>query len=67
MGRIWTLGRQAEGYAIWNMVTGGDPAVKFPPTDRGWDGAWSKYRAAEQAAAPDAGGGGWVGVAVWEG
>lgn len=46
-GTRFVLGRTAEGYAIWEMLAGGEPREVFPATQEGWTAAWLRFRELE--------------------
>jgi hypothetical protein len=46
-GTAFLLGRTADGYAIWDMASGGEPREVFPITQEGWATAWLRFRELE--------------------
>jgi hypothetical protein len=48
-GHAYALGRTAEGYAIWDTTTGGEPILTFPATPEAWNQAWGAYQRFEGA------------------
>jgi hypothetical protein len=48
-GRAYALGRTADGYAIWDVNTGGEPILTFPATTEAWNQAWGAYQRLEGA------------------
>jgi hypothetical protein len=47
VGTRFALGRTDQGYAMWDLGTGGAPLSSYPMTDEGWREAWSAFRALE--------------------
>lgn len=50
LGRVMALGKSSEGYAMWNMVTGGQPVKTYKENPAGWNRAWTNYISSEQKA-----------------
>lgn len=46
-GTRFGLGRTPEGYAVWNLITGGEPVRRFPLTDEAWHEAWRMFHELE--------------------
>lgn len=63
-GSRFVLGRTADGYAIWEIASSGEPPQLFPATPEGWTAAWLKFRELEGGAPPAAAGSGGTAGAV---
>jgi serine/threonine protein kinase len=50
-GATYALGRIANGYAIWDLRTGGPPLLTFPLSAQSWEQAWQAYQQLEQRGA----------------
>jgi hypothetical protein len=48
-GGAYALGRTADGYAIWDATTGGQPILTFPANPEAWNQAWDAYQRLERA------------------
>jgi hypothetical protein len=48
-GSAYALGRTADGYAIWDVNSGGQPILTFSATTEAWNQAWGAYQRLEGA------------------